>query len=273
MWKRELPTRNNDLVLESDVPKPKEFVASLAKGLSILSAFDVQNAQMTLTEVADRVGMTRATARRFLLTLESLGYLGQEKRKFHLTPKVLNLGYAFMASVPVLDVISPVLEELTAKTGLVSAFAIINDDEIVNLAHGSISKFFATGQTIGSSKPAYCTASGRAILSNWDSSEVDAYLERVKFKPLTPYTITDPEELKTELAKTKQRGYSLVDQEAEIGIRVIAVPIFDSSKNLIGSIFIVANPALISIEQLELDYLPHLQQAAYKIQERALIYA
>ena len=184
----------------------KEFVSSLAKGLSILAAFDLPQPKMTLTEVATKVGMTRATARRYLLTLTELGYVAQEGRRFHLTPRVLSLGYTYMASVPILDVITPVLEEMAASEGLITAFAIISNDEMVNLAHGSASRFIATGATIGTMRPVYSTASGRAIAAFWDDQEIDAYLDRVTLEAITPMTITDKSILRKELVKVRQQG-------------------------------------------------------------------
>ena len=250
----------------------RDFVTSLAKGLSILSAFDLQRPRMTLSEVAAAVGMTRATARRYLLTLTSLGYVAVEERSFHLTPRVLNLGYAYIASVPILDIVTPVLEDLAAITGLVTGFSIVSNDELVTLAHGSVSRFVATGMTIGTTRPAYSTSSGRAILACWDDADVDAYLKRTTLQKHTSFTITDRSLLRKEIATARQRGYAVVDQEADVGIRGIAAPVFDSADNVLGAIVCVANPAVTSIEELETRIAPMLQEAVLTVRQSLPIY-
>ena len=247
--------------------KPRDFVTSLARGLSVVKAFDEENREMTLSEVAEKTGMTRAGARRFLLTLSELGYVVKEGRRFRLTPKVLELGYSFMASMPISVRSQPFLNGVSDRTGESCSLAVLDIPDIVYIARSPARRLLSFGIHIGTHLPAYCSSMGRVLLAALSSDSFAHYLEGVDLIPRTSHTITDKGVFAGEIRLCRERGYGILDQEMEEGLRSLAVPVQDGNGVTIAAINISTNVATVSLERLTGEFLPILQQAARNIQD------
>lgn len=243
------------------------FVKSFAKGLSIFECFDAGQDAMTLTDVAKKVGITRAAARRFLLTMEALGYAEQKNKKFSLTPKVLNLSKGFKAGVDVWAVANKHMQILVDKVDEACSAAALDGHEIEYVARiGTPHRIMSVTPNVGNRFPAHMTSTGRAILAFSDNDIVQDYLNHAQFTQYTEFSIKDPTQLKMELNETKQTGFVVLNQELEIGLRSIAVPLFGKQNQLLGALTIGTHITRVSEHQLVADILPELKQCVNNIQ-------
>jgi IclR family pca regulon transcriptional regulator len=222
-------------------PKPRQtdrdFVASLDRGLRILSAFERDEPELTLSEVAQKTGLTPATARRFLLTLKSLGYVGMNGRRFVLRPKVLDLAYSYLDSMNVDEALQPYLRELVQRTGDSSSVTVLEGTEIVYIANASVRRVVRLGAGVGSRFPAYPTAMGRVLLAHLPKEKLDAFFANQKFEMITEFTETNPDKIRKHLDKIRADGYGVVQDELEVGLVSLAVPLKDHS----GHVFAAMN--------------------------------
>ena len=249
-----------------EIPQSKDFVNSLARGLSIIRTFDAEHQEMTLSEVAERAEMTRAGARRFLLTLETLGYVIKDDRKFRLSPKILNLGYAFMASLPIAELAQPYLDEVTRETGESSSMAVLDQFDIAYITRSRSRRILMIGVHVGTRLPACTTSMGRVLLGALSEAQLNAYLDGVTIEPLTDRTVTDKDILRAEIQRARSQGFYVLDQELEIGVRSIAVPVVSQQDNrVVAAINIATNSAIVSKRRLMSEFLPKLRSAAGKI--------
>ena len=250
----------------SDLPPPNDqFVQSFARGLSVIRAFGPKASEMTLTEVADRTGLTRAGARRILLTLQHLGYVSANDRKFYLTPRILDLGYAYLSSMKLWDFAEPAMEELVGKVHESCSVSVLDGTEIVYVLRVPTRKIMTINLSIGSRLPAFCTSMGRVLLGNLDDAALDAVLSQSELKPHTKCTVTMPARLKKIIAEDRKKGWSVVNQELEEGLCSIAVPLIDFSGRTIAAMNIGGNVTRTSEADLIKKVLPELQVAANKI--------
>jgi IclR family transcriptional regulator, pca regulon regulatory protein len=203
----------------------REFITALARGLSVIEAFNRDNAKMTLSEVASRTGLSPATARRCLWTLERLGYVGSEGRDFMLRPKVLSLGAAFLEAGRFEEMVQPILRDIVNEVGDSASLGVMEGDEILYLANFSGKRFVRLTAGAGSRFPAYAVSIGRVLLAALSDEELDAYFERVELRKLTPYTVTDRSQLRMLVEDVRQSGYVVVQDELEAGLAAVAVPI------------------------------------------------
>jgi len=217
---------------------------------------------MTLSEVSGRTGMTRAGARRYLLTLVHLGYIEQSGRQFQLTPKVLELGYAFMSTRPLADLAQPYLDKLTAEINEASAIAILDGHDVVHLAWARTQRQLAPVITVGRRFNALYNSTGRVLIACGDEKAIDSYLSEIPATRLTPSSIVSKTKLREELRRAREQKYSIVDQESEEGLRSIAVPIFNRSERPLAAINIITNAATVSNEDLVNRFLPPLRAVA-----------
>ena len=201
-----------------------DFVQSLDRGLAVIRCFSSEHPSLTLSEVAERTGLTRAAARRFLLTLQELGYVGSSGRQFSLRPRVLALGYAYLSSFSVSQIAQPHLEDLAEQLHESCSVSVLDGDDLVYVARASANRIMTIALTVGTRLPAYPTSMGRILLAHLPERELDAYLRRTTMRKLTEHTITDPGELRKVLAEARSKGWAAVDQELEAGVRSIAVP-------------------------------------------------
>src|SRR5689334_1294381 len=176
----------------SEAPAGGEMVRSVAKTLDVIRAFDAEHRDLTLSGVARRTGQTRASARRFLLSLESLGFVRSDGQLFSLTPRVLSLGHAFLSSLRLPDVAEPHLKSLTARLGESTSASVFDGDDIVYVARVQARRIMAVEIRVGTRFPAYATSMGRAMLAFAPADALEAYLGRVRLEPLTPRTVSEP---------------------------------------------------------------------------------
>lgn len=255
---------SGETVLDNTLqPGDRDYVAALASGLQILKAFDAEHPRMTLTEMASRTDMDRAKARRFLLTLEALGYVRRSGRDFELTPRVLELGHAFQASNQYRAVIQHYLQDITAEIGESSSLSVLDGIDVVYVVRSAAPhRLMAITLSVGTRLPAVYTSMGRVLLAQLADAQLDKLLTEVKLQPHTPYSLTDMGALRAEIVKVGEQGYSIVDQELDLGLRSVATPVFAGNGDLLGAINISTNAARVPLEVLQNDYLPRLQLLA-----------
>jgi IclR family transcriptional regulator, pca regulon regulatory protein len=245
-------------------PSP-EFVQSLGRGLAVIRAFDAHHRRLTLTEVAKLTDLTRATARRFLLTLVELGYVATDGSVFWLTPQVLQLGYSYLSSLSLNEIATPHIEALVRKVGESSSMAILDGDDIVYVARVPVSRIMTVFITVGTRFPAYATSMGRVILAGLTDRELKEYLKRVTLAPLTERTVSSRTALKHEINSVRRDGYCIVDQELEQGLRSLAAPVHDQSGSVVAAINISTQAARYSAAQVRRQLVTPLVHTAQAI--------
>ncbi len=241
------------------------FLQGLERGLAVIRAFSTEAPSLTLSEVARAVGITPATARRILLTLEELGYVRSDNRRFSLTPRVLALGWAYLSSLDLGELAGPFMEELSAKTRESCSIATLDLPDIVYVARVPTSRIMTVALGVGARLPAYPTSMGRVLLSALPDEDLTAYLETLQAEPLTDRTLTAPDDLRASIAQARVDGYALVDQELELGLRSIAAPIHNSRGRIIAALNVSAHASRSTPTSLCEEFLPHLQEAATQI--------
>ncbi|MEH6562463.1 MAG: IclR family transcriptional regulator C-terminal domain-containing protein [Marinobacter sp.] len=248
-------------------PGDRDFVGALASGLQVLQAFDAEHPRMTLSEVAARVDVDRAKARRFVLTLHALGFVKRIGRQFELTPRVLQLGYAYQSSNQYRAVIEQYLEEITAELGESSSLAVLDGDEVVYVVRSSARhRLMAITLSVGTRLPAAYTSMGRVLLSQLSEQALENTLEGVELKAFTASSITTVAALKKEILKVRTQGFAIVDQELDSGLRSVAVPVYAGNQVLLGALNISTNSTRVDMGMLMGVYLPRLQSVAKKVQ-------
>ncbi|HEX7272301.1 MAG TPA: IclR family transcriptional regulator C-terminal domain-containing protein [Casimicrobiaceae bacterium] len=243
------------------------FMASLARGLSVIRAFTQQRRPLTIAQLSQRTGIPRAAVRRCLYTLARLGYVATDDgRTYSLRPRILTLGHAYLSSTPIVNAVQPLLDQITSVVHESSSMAVLEGDEILYIARSSTTtRVMSIDLGIGSRLPAYCTSMGRVLLAGLSSAELDAHLGRVKLVKLTGRTVSEPAELKAVLAKVRRDGFSIIDQELEIGLRSIAVPVSDPAGKVVAAINIGTQSSRVSVAEMETKFLPPLQAAAHEL--------
>ena len=243
-----------------------EYLQTLARGLSVIRAFGPNHQQQTLTDVARRANLTRAAARRFLLTLKRLGYVKSDDGKyFSLQPQVLNLGYAYLSSIPWWDVAQRYMEEVSAAVEESCSAAVLDGADIVYVARVATRRIMTMTIAIGSHMPAYVTSMGRVLLAHQEGGWLDHYFGATTFAPITEKTVVEKSALRKILAEVKHQGYCVIDQELEDGVRSIAVPLFDRAGKCQAAINVGTHVARVPKAKLISDVLPVLQVASRKI--------
>lgn len=238
--------------------KSTDFIASLAKGLRVIECFGAQAPRLSISDVSVKTGLDRATARRCLLTLNAEGYADYDGKYFTLTPKTLRLGMAALASLPLPQIVQPWLDQLTEQIKESCSVSILDGTEIVYIARAAQKRVMSVGLMPGSRLPAHCTSMGRVLLAAEKDSEVEAVLSASDLSPRTPYSLTDPREILARIREVRQTGYALIDQEVEIGLRSIAVPVLDSRGKTVASLNTGMAATHERAEELVDDFLPKL---------------
>jgi len=252
---------------ESAGPSSAAPVQSLVRGLAVIRVFDAENAQLTLSDVARRAELTRATARRVLHTLADLGYVSTDGRRFSLRPKILELGHAFLSSMRLPAIVQPHLERLTDSAHESSSVAVLDERDVVYVARVARQRIMTVSINVGTRFPAYATSMGRVLLANLPSDELDDYLDRHEREAFTSHTITDRGELVAELTKVRDQGWALVDQELEEGLRSIAAPISDGTGVVVAAINLSASSRRGEAGEVVEHLLPLLLAAATAIDD------
>src|SRR3954451_16285145 len=224
------------------------FVQSLERGLAVIRAFDAEHPELTLSDVARLTGLTRAAARRFLLTLCDLGYVRSDGRYFGLTARVLELGYAYLSALSLPEVAEPHLEALVAEVRESSSLSVLDGDDIVYVARVPTSRIMRVAINVGTRFPAYATSMGRVMLAGLSDGELAAYLERVDLKRLTTHTLATEAELRGALARLRAQRWALVGQEHEEGLRSVAVPIRYPDGTAVAAVNVSAHASRVTKE-------------------------
>jgi IclR family pca regulon transcriptional regulator len=245
--------------------KSRAYVTALARGLSVMKAFDEQHASLTLSDVARIVGLPRASARRALLTLQSLGYVESNGRMFSLSPQVLTLARAYLASSPVPRVAQGFLENLSEGLGESCSLSILHGDEVIYIARSTRKRIGSLHRDVGAHLPAHCTSMGRVLLAALPDAQLSAFIAATKLNSFTPYTTIDKDELRDLMQKVRRNGYSLVDQELEIELRSIAVPVHNAGGRVIAAMNVSAQASRTTKKQMVDRFLPALREAAMKM--------
>jgi IclR family pca regulon transcriptional regulator len=244
-----------------------DFVRALAKGLAVIEAFDAQSPAMTLSDVARKTGLTRGTARRLLLTLVELGYAAFDGKLFSLTPRVLNLGFAFLYSHNVWQLAQPYMVEVVERLHESCSIAVLDGAEIVYVARVPTSeRIMSINLGLGTRLPAHATSMGRVLLAWRPPGEVAGLAARSGgLRQYTPRTVTDPDQLNDLLKQVRKQGWAMVDQELELGLRSLAVPIFDFTGSAVAALNIGTQASRWTVSALQKDALPALKAAAQSI--------
>jgi len=238
------------------------FVQSLERGLAVITAFGAGSAELTLSDVARSTGLTRAAARRFLLTLVDLGYVRTDGKRFSLTARVLELGYAFLSGMSLPEIAQPHLERLSAEVGESSSLSVLEGTDIVYVSRSAVSRIMAVSINIGTRFPAYATSMGHVLLAGADSVD----LGRVELESLTSHTITSAEVLRTQLDRVRRQGWALVDQELETGLRSVAAPVRSRRGQVIAAVNVSTHASRTTVRALRGEILPALLATCARIE-------
>ncbi|MGO4439456.1 IclR family transcriptional regulator domain-containing protein [Rhizobium sp. RAF56] len=235
-----------------------DYVSGFAKGLKVIEAFGETRQKLAIAEASKLTGLDRATVRRSLLTLAELGYADYDGKFFVLTPKILRLGHAYLAATPLPSIIQPYLDQLCEKAGQSASASVLDDTEIVYIARASQRRVMSINLSPGSRLPAFCASMGRVLLSQLPESEALQILSRTAIKANTPMTKTDPQVLMEEFRRVKAQGYAIIDQELEIGLCSIAVPIANDRGQTLAALNIGAPAAVVPAAEMAERFLPLL---------------
>jgi IclR family pca regulon transcriptional regulator len=245
-----------------------DFIQSLERGLAVINSFARERRAQTLSEVAQHTGLTRATARRVLLTLAELGYVTQTNREFALTPKVLDLGYSFLSSFRVVELAQQPMEKLVDEVKESSSMSVLDGSEIVYVARVPTTRIMTIALALGSRLPVYPTSMGRVLLAGLPDEEIERYISSTTLDRLTSHTVTDANEFREILDEVRDQGYALVDQELEEGVRSIAAPIRNAEGKVIAAMNVSCHAARVSVSQMKKEFRPQLLATASEISER-----
>jgi IclR family pca regulon transcriptional regulator len=243
------------------------FMTSLARGLAVIRGFTQQKRSLTISQLSQRTGIPRAAVRRCLYTLSRLGLVASEDgRTFALRPKILGLGHAYLSSTTLASSAQPVLDRISDVLHESSSIALLDGDEILYVARSSTTRrIMSVDLGIGTRLPAYCTSMGRVLLAHLAPSERDDYFARVKLVAHTSKTQIAPDKLRNDLDAVVSAGYAIVDQELELGLRSIAVPVRDLAGKVVAAMNISTQASRVSIAELERRFLPELEAGAREL--------
>ena len=247
-------------------PRNSDFVQSLERGLAVIRAFGPDREHLSLSEVAEATGLTRAAARRFLLTLVRLGYVRSDGRKFSLRPRVLELGYAYLSGLALPDVAAPHMEELVARLHESSSISVLDGQHVVYVVRVPTKRIMTVAISVGTRFPAYATSMGRVLLADLPDDELERYLTEATFERLTARTVTEPDRLRLIVREVAGQGYAIVDQELEEGLRAVAAPIRGAADVGTAAINVSAHAARVSMAELREQILPVLLDTVAQIE-------
>jgi IclR family pca regulon transcriptional regulator len=250
-------------------PQPGDsYVQSFARGLEVIRSFSTEAPQQTLSDVAARTGLTRAGARRILLTLQTLGYVESDGRLFRLTARILDLGFAYLSSMPIWNLAEPVMEALVEEVKESCSAAVLEGTDIVYVLRVPTHKIMRNTLGVGSRLPAYCTSMGRVLLAALDDEEVLRRLQAARPKALTRHTVTDVDTLLSRVQQVRRQGWSLVNQELEEGLISLAAPITDRGGRVIAALNLSGQANRTNAKVAQETLLPALLRAARSISLR-----
>lgn len=255
------PSNPANTPVSPEGPLKRDLVAGLEKGLAVIESFDQERPRLTISEVAARTGLTRAAARRYLLTLTHLGFVSQDRKMFALTPKVLRLGQSYMHSARLPRIVEPELHKLAYAMKEASGAGVLDGNDVICISATSAGRVVSPTLQPGTRVPAYCAGTGRVMLAALPQTEVDHWIARQELQALTPHTVTHPERLRIEIARARALGYACVDQELEMGLRTVAVPLKNYRGDTVAAMSISVHASRMSMDQMVEHCLPPLLQS------------
>jgi len=242
------------------------FMTSLARGLLVIQSFSPQTPQMTISQLAAKTGLSRAAVRRCLYTLTKLGFAGiEDGSRYTLRPRMLALANSYSASNSLSTAAQPILERMSAVLRESFSVATLDGDDIVYIARSSVSRVMSDDLHIGSRLPAYCTSMGRVLLAYLPGDQLEQYLARVTLTPFTARTVTSTDKLRLALRNVRRHGYALVDQEYEVGLRSLAVPVYAPTGRVVATINLSGSAPRMPVYDMQTRFLPHLRNAATEL--------
>jgi len=242
------------------------FMTSLARGLIVIQAFTQQSPQMTISQLSIKTGLSRAAVRRCLYTLTKLGFAGAEDgSRYSLRPRMLTLSHTYTTSNTLSSAAQPILERMSASLHESFSVATLDGEDIVYIARTQVNRVMAVDLHIGSRLPAYCTSMGRILLAYLPAEQLEQYLAKVNLIPHTTRTITSVEKLRLALRNIRRNGYAICDQEYEVGLRSIAVPVYSSSGRVVATLNLSGNAPRLSVLEMQNRFLTPLRNAATEL--------
>ena len=242
------------------------FMTSLARGLVVIQAFTQKNSQMTISQISVRTGLSRAAVRRCLYTLTKLGFAGTDDgSRYTLRPRMLALSHTFTTSNTLSSAAQPVLERMSTAHRESFSVATLDGDDIVYIARTSVNRVMAVDLHIGSRLPAFCTSMGRVLLAYLPAEQLEQHLSRMALTPYTTRTVTSMDRLRLALRNVRRNGYALVDQEYEVGLRSLAVPVFSPSGRVVATLNLSGNAPRLSVLEMQTRFLVPLRNAASEL--------
>jgi IclR family pca regulon transcriptional regulator len=249
-------------------PASQTYVKSLERGLAVIRAFDAEHTEMRLSEVAQATGLTRAAARRFLLTLVELGYVRHDDGRFSLRPRVLNLGYSYLSGLSFQEIAQPHMESLVREVNESSSISVLDDLDVVYVVRVPTRRIMTITLAVGTRLPAYATSMGRVLLASLPPAELEARLRKVKLEPLTPHTVRSKKELREAIERAREEGFAMVDQELEQGLRSAAVPIADADGR-VAALNVSVHASRAGMDELREQFVPKVLETARAIERDA----
>ncbi|KRW73212.1 IclR family transcriptional regulator domain-containing protein [Stutzerimonas nitrititolerans] len=245
------------------------FMTSLARGLAVVHAFQERKRHLTIAQISHRTEIPRAAVRRCLYTLMKLGYATTDGRTYSLLPKVLTLGHAYLSSTPLAVTAQPILDRLSDQLHEACSMATLEGDEVLYVARSATpQRLISVDLSVGSRLPAYCTSMGRILLAALDDAALDDYLEHADLQIKTSRTLHTPEAIRAAIMEIRQQGWVIVDQELEVGLRSLAVPLKDSAGQVLAALNVGTHAGRVSRQELETRFLPVLLEASKELSTR-----
>jgi IclR family transcriptional regulator, pca regulon regulatory protein len=242
------------------------YVRAAERVLQVIRAFDAEHPSQTLSDIATATGLTRATARRLLLTLQDLGYANSEGRHFTLTPRVLQLGYAYLSSMSLVEIARPHLRALARELSETASLTVLDGDEIVYLDLATSSRLSSIQISVGTRFRAHTTSMGRVLLAGLPEEQIEGYLKRLEQYRRSERTVRPIDDLRHEIAETAKRGWATVDQELEEGLRGVALPVRDKQRKVVAAVNVSAHAARKTIADLADLYVPVIRNSVAQIE-------
>lgn len=244
---------------------PRDYVQSLERGLAVIRCFG-ENGELSLSQVAAQARITRAAARRFLITLEHLGYVGRAGNAYRLLPRTLELGYSFLSSNPLPQLVQPHLQKLSHDLDESCGVTVLDGEYIVYIARITVNRLVGARLSVGSRVSAYCTAAGRVLLGSLDDRRLGDYLRTARLSKLTPKTLVDRSALRAEILRGGRQGWYITDQQIEPGVRSVAAPLHDRQGGIVAAINVSSYSTRVTLQTLQKKFVPRLLSAARAIE-------
>ena len=252
---------NDETTQRSHAGDPN-FMTSLERGLQVIRAFSEHRRNLTISQISQTTGLSRAAVRRCLYTLHKLGYVAEDDKRFSLKPLVLTLGQSFLSSTPLAVVAQPYLDQVSDRLRESCSVAVLDGDDIVYICRSAETRIMSINLLVGTRLPAYCTSMGQVMLAQLAPAALEAYLGRVRLVARTERTVTSVPKLRKLLKAVRESGHALLDQELEVGLRSIAVPVRDARGNVVAAMNVSTHAARVSLDEMHRRFLPVLSESA-----------